>query len=92
MQSAPEEKTHGCVGWKATSSTPRSRVGTWPLSTFTGTSSGFCSKSLWGRGGQGPGLSTRGMAHRWGQGQEAGEGQPYSLVHSPVTDDDTAIV
>lgn len=47
VPSAPEEKTHGWVGWKATSSTPRSRVSVCPLSTFTGTSSGFCSRSLW---------------------------------------------
>lgn len=51
MPSAPEEKTHGWVGWKATSSTPKSRVSVCPLSTFTGTSSGFCSRSLWDRGG-----------------------------------------
>lgn len=49
MPSAPEEKTHGCVGWKATSSTPRSRVSACPFSTLTGTRSGFCSRSLWKR-------------------------------------------
>lgn len=54
MPSAPEEKTHGCVGWKATSSTPRSRVRLCPLSTLTGTSNGFCSRSLWKKGTQDP--------------------------------------
>lgn len=41
VASAPAEKSHGCVGWKRTSRTPRSWAGAWPLSTFTGTSSGF---------------------------------------------------
>lgn len=49
MPSAPEEKTQGWVGWKSTSRTPRSNVVTWPFSTLTGTSSGFCSRSLWQR-------------------------------------------
>lgn len=51
VPSAPEEKTHGWVGWKMTSSTPRSRVSACPFSTLTGTSRGFCRRSLWGRGG-----------------------------------------
>lgn len=48
VESAPEEKTQGCVGWKMTSRTPRSRVISCPRRTFTGTISGFCRRSLRG--------------------------------------------
>lgn len=86
MPSAPEEKTHGCVGWKATSSTPRSRVSTCPLSTFTGTSSGFCSRSLLARkGAQVTGGTGPPSMDRVGRGQ-------HSLIHHPMANDDTAVV
>lgn len=84
VPSAPAEKTHGWVGWKATSSTPRSLVRLCPLSTFTGTSSGFCSRSLWGR------ERLRTWAAQSLRGW--GGGHRHSLVHHPVADDDTAVV
>ncbi len=41
--SAPAVSTHGCVGWKATSRTPRACA----CSTLTGTISGFWSRSAY---------------------------------------------
>lgn len=82
MPSAPEEKTHGWVGWKATSSTPRSRVSVCPLRTFTGTSSGFCNRSLW---------EEREAQDRAARSPGGQRGQ-YLLIHHPVAHDDTAVV
>lgn len=84
MPSAPEEKIHGCVGWKATSRTPKSRVRVCPLSTLTGTSNGFCSRSLWKRKAQDP--------VGWSPGKGGlGKGQ-HSLVYHAVANDNTAVV
>ena len=46
MWSAALEKSQGWVGWKTQLSTPKSWLFSWPRRTFTGTISGFCSKSL----------------------------------------------
>lgn len=82
MPSAPEEKTHGWVGWKATSSTPRSWVSVCPLRTFTGTSSGFCNRSLW---------EEREAQNRATQSPGGERGQ-HLLIHHPMAHDDAAIV
>lgn len=44
--SAADENTHGCLGCQQQSNTPKLRSTLCPFNTFTGTISGFCSKSL----------------------------------------------
>ena len=44
--SAPAVTIHGCVGWNCVSSTPKSFLIWCPLSTFSGTISALCIKSL----------------------------------------------
>ena len=44
--SEPLEKIQGCVGWNSQHRAPRLCDSSWPRRIFTGTMSGFCSKSL----------------------------------------------
>lgn len=46
VESAPDEKIHGCVGCQITSNTPKSSCCLWVCSFFSGTINGFCNKSL----------------------------------------------
>lgn len=84
VPSAPEEKTHGCVGWKATSRTPRSRVRVCPLSTLTGTSNGFCNRSLWERGTQHPVGWSRGKG--WGRASTHLYTMPWHTITLPSSE------
>lgn len=46
VASAPDENTHGCIGWKVTPKIPKSLVCTWSSNLFNGTINGFFSRSL----------------------------------------------